>query len=81
MWSKSLVREPNKGFFVDWSPLSWSRMLRTTGIPVSSSSACRNWPTALTIPEGVVLQRQVAKIIEDRRKMTAGAHADQLGLR
>jgi 2-oxoglutarate dehydrogenase E1 component len=70
---KSLVREPNKALFVDWSPYlghsfedDWNTSFKLKRM--------QELATRLeTIPEGVVLQRQVKKIIEDRQKMTAGA--------
>ncbi|ASK34034.1 2-oxoglutarate dehydrogenase E1 component [Alcanivorax sp. N3-2A] len=72
---KALVREPNKALFVDWSPYighavedDWD-----TGYPLKKLQDLAN--RLETIPEGVVIQRQVKKIIEDRRKMTAGAMA------
>ncbi|MBM1145866.1 2-oxoglutarate dehydrogenase E1 component [Alcanivorax sp. ZXX171] len=70
---KSLVREPNKALFVDWSPYighdvedDWD-----TGYPLSKLQDLAN--RLETVPEGLVVQRQVKKILEDRRKMTAGA--------
>src|SRR5690554_7409995 len=70
---KSLVREPNKALFIDWAPYlghsledDWD-----TGFKLKRLQELGN--RLDTIPEGMVLQRQVKKIIEDRQKMTAGA--------
>ena len=70
---KALVREPNKALFVDWSPYighevedDWD-----TGYPLKKLQDLAS--RLETLPEGLVLQRQVKKIVEDRRKMTAGA--------
>ncbi|MFN3714339.1 MAG: 2-oxoglutarate dehydrogenase E1 component [Alcanivoracaceae bacterium] len=70
---KSLVREPNKALFVDWSPYlghsfedDWNTSFKLKRMQELASRL-------ESIPEGVVLQRQVKKIIEDRQKMTAGA--------
>ena len=70
---KSLVREPNKALFVDWSPYighqvedDWDT---STALKKLQDLANR----LETLPEGFVPQRQVKKIVEDRRKMTAGA--------
>jgi 2-oxoglutarate dehydrogenase E1 component len=72
---KALVREPNKALFVDWSPYighavedDWD-----TGYPLKKLQDLAG--RLENIPEGVVIQRQVKKIVEDRRKMTAGAMA------
>jgi 2-oxoglutarate dehydrogenase E1 component len=69
---KSLVREPNKALFVDWSPYlghsvqdDWD-----TAVPVRKLQDLAGSMEA--IPAGLVVQRQVKKIVEDRQKMTAG---------
>ncbi len=70
---KSLVRESNLELFVDWSPY-----VGHTWIPNADTryplKKLRTLAQRMDLfPEGFVLQKQVAKIIEDRRKMTAGA--------
>ncbi|MBZ2187629.1 2-oxoglutarate dehydrogenase E1 component [Alcanivorax sp. JB21] len=70
---KSLVREPNKALFVDWSPYIGHQVVDEwdTGFKLKKMQSLS---TQLeTLPEGFVPQRQVKKILEDRRKMTAGA--------
>jgi 2-oxoglutarate dehydrogenase E1 component len=70
---KSLVKEPNKELFVDWRPYlghAWTAR-HDTRIPLKTLQELS--AKLLEIPEGFVVQRQVAKILEDRQKMTAGA--------
>ncbi|MDH0896197.1 MULTISPECIES: 2-oxoglutarate dehydrogenase E1 component [unclassified Pseudomonas] len=69
---KSLVKEPNKELFVDWKPYlghAWTARHDTRfDLKTLQDLAGK----LLEIPEGFVLQRQVAKVLEDRAKMTAG---------
>ncbi len=70
---KSLVKEPNTELFVDWEPYlghEWTADCDTTFDLRRLQELAHQLNE---IPEGVVLQRQVGKIIEDRRKMAAGA--------
>ena len=70
---KSLVREPNKELFVDWSPYlghEWT-MFSDTSIDLIKLKELAN--KICDIPDGIVVQKQVAKIYEDRRKMAGGA--------
>lgn len=71
--AKSLVLEPNPELYVDWTPyLGHShRFYCDTSYDAGRLKELANKLTE--IPDGFSLQRQVAKIIEDRRKMTAGA--------
>jgi 2-oxoglutarate dehydrogenase E1 component len=69
----NLVREPDTTLFVDWIPYldhDW-RIDGTTGIELSQLKEVAAKIT--TIPDGIVVQRQVAKIYDDRRKMAGGA--------
>jgi 2-oxoglutarate dehydrogenase E1 component len=69
----SLVSEPNKSLFVDWSPYlghHWTLQCDTR-MDLHSLQALAH-ATNMT-PDNFPLQRQVAKILEDRRKMAAGA--------
>lgn len=71
--AKSLVLESQTGSFVDWKPyldIEWTRAA-DTGYPLARLQELARKLT--TIPDGVVVQRQVQKIYEDRDKMTAGA--------
>ena len=69
----SLVSEPNKTLFVDWSPYighEWTLQADTS----MDLQAMQTLAQETNIPpDNFPLQRQVAKILEDRRKMAAGA--------
>ncbi|MBD9484193.1 2-oxoglutarate dehydrogenase E1 component [Pseudomonas sp. PDM14] len=70
---KSLVKEPNKELFVDWRPYlghAWTAR-HDTRFELKTLQDLAG--KLLEFPEGLVLQRQVAKVLEDRVKMTAGA--------
>ncbi len=70
---KSLVKEPNKELFVDWRPYlghAWTARHDTRCELKTLQDLAGK---LLDLPEGLVLQRQVAKVLEDRVKMTAGA--------
>jgi len=69
----SLVSEPNKSLFVDWTPYlghHWTLQCDTR-MELQSLQALAH--TSNMPPDSFPLQRQVAKILEDRRKMAAGA--------
>lgn len=71
--AKSLVLEPNSELFVDWRPYlghAWD-IHADTGIDLKTLQEVSD--KVNTPAEGIVVQRQVAKIYEDRRKMAAGA--------
>ncbi len=68
----SLVHEPDTKLFVDWRPYlghDWN-------VPSDTRVAVTKFKEVaerlLQLPEGFVLQRQVQKIMDDRRRMTAG---------
>ncbi len=70
---KSLVTEPNKEMFVDWSPYlghEWTAKADTR-FDLKRLQELAN--QMQDVPEGFSVQRQVVKILEDRRKMAAGA--------
>jgi 2-oxoglutarate dehydrogenase E1 component len=70
---KSLVKQPNKALFIDWTPYlghTWTAKFKST---VSIKTLQKLGKSLDHIPDGFVLQRQVAKILEDRAKMTQGA--------
>ncbi len=69
---KSLVKEPNKGLYVDWTPYlghEWTARCKTS---VTLKNIQRLGKKLTYVPEGFSVQRQVQKIINDRKKMTAG---------
>ncbi|KJZ08861.1 2-oxoglutarate dehydrogenase [Marinomonas sp. SBI22] len=71
--SKSLVLESQTGSFVDWTPYigaGWTDAGDTT-YPLAKLQDLAKKLTQ--IPDGIVVQRQVQKIYQDRDKMTAGA--------
>ncbi|MCO8160780.1 2-oxoglutarate dehydrogenase E1 component [Pseudomonas sp. LJDD11] len=69
---KSLVKEPNRDLFVDWRPYlghAWTARHDTRfDLKTLQELSAR----LLDLPEGLVVQRQVQKIYEDRQKMQAG---------
>lgn len=71
--TRDLVTEPDSSLFVDWAPYighTWKKQAET-GYELQKLQALASAIT--TIPDGIVVQRQVAKIYEDRRKMAAGS--------
>lgn len=72
---KSLVKEPDRSSFVDWTPYlghTWTAR-HDTRFDLKTLQELAN--RLNTLPDGLVIQRQVGKIVEDRRKMAAGALA------
>lgn len=73
------LTEPDTSMFVDWRPYlnhEWTAPAET-GFPIKDFQALAH--SMDVMPDGFVLQKQVAKIIEDRKKMTAGATAINWG--
>ncbi|MNF49745.1 2-oxoglutarate dehydrogenase E1 component [compost metagenome] len=70
---KSLVKEPNKELFVDWRPYLGHAWTARHDTSFELKTLQELSAKLLEIPEGFVVQRQVAKILEDRQKMGAGA--------
>jgi len=71
----SLVTEPNTELFVDWAPYlghEWT-LACDTGMDIHALQTLAH--DINLAPDGLPLQRQVGKILEDRRKMAAGALA------
>ena len=71
--AKGLVSEPDSSLFVDWGPFighDWQT-------PADTSYNLKDLQELAEkishIPDGVQVQRQVAKIYDDRRKMAGGA--------
>ena len=70
---KSLVKEPNAELFVNWTPYlghAWTAQ-HDTSFDLKTLQELN--AKLLQIPEGFVVQRQVAKIFEDRGRMGVGA--------
>ena len=73
------LQEPDTSLYVDWNPYlghSWDTPADTT---ISLKEMKQLASRMDEFPEGFVLQRQVAKIAEDRHKMGAGALAVNWG--
>ncbi len=70
---KSLVKEPNKELFVDWAPYLGHEWTARHDTRVAMASLQELGQANNDVPEGFVVQRQVGKILDDRRKMAAGA--------
>lgn len=69
---KSLVKEPSVELFVDWSPYlghDWSPHYQTS-MPLRNLQGLARKLAA--VPEGFQLHRQVAKLMEGRRRMAEG---------
>ncbi|MEP0201906.1 MAG: 2-oxoglutarate dehydrogenase E1 component [Halioglobus sp.] len=69
----SLVSEPNEELFVDWTPYlghEWT-LAYDTSMDIHELQALAH--DTNVAPDNLPLQRQVGKILEDRRKMAAGA--------
>lgn len=75
-----LVSEPNGASFVDWTPYlghNWTTPAKTS-YPLNKLRELADKITQ--VPDGVVIQRQVEKIYDDRRKMAGGALALNWGM-
>ncbi len=71
--ASGLVSVPDKSLFVDWSPFighTWQTE-GDTGYDLKKLQDIAQ--SVCNIPDGVQVQRQVAKIYDDRRKMVNGA--------
>ena len=69
----SLVHEPDSSLFVDWTPHlghDWNTPADTR-VPLATLRELSGRLTS--VPEGFALHRQVQKILDDRRRMAAGA--------
>jgi 2-oxoglutarate dehydrogenase E1 component len=77
--AKSLVLESQSGLFVDWTPylgVAWN-CVSDTSMPLKKLQELATRSNQL--PDALPLQRQVAKIYEDRRKMAAGGQTINWG--
>src|SRR5690554_1391428 len=73
--ANALVQEPNTSLFVDWKPYLGHEWTGYADTAVEMKRLQRLAARMCEIPDGVEVQRQVAKIYEDRRKMQAGGMA------
>lgn len=71
--ARGLVTEPDSSLFVDWTPYlghDWQTPA-DTGYDLKALQTLAE--KISHVPDGVVVQRQVSKIYDDRRKMAGGA--------
>lgn len=71
--AKSLVKEPNEKLFVDWTPHLGHEWTAYADTQYDLKELQELAIKMQEVPEGFAVQRQVSKILEDRRKMAAGA--------
>ncbi len=71
--ARSLVSEPNEELFVDWRPYLGHEWTHECDTRVSSELIKDLADKLDKVPEGFVVQRQVGKILEDRKRMGSGA--------
>jgi 2-oxoglutarate dehydrogenase E1 component len=69
----SLVQQPNSALFVDWTPYLGHKWNTPADTQFDTARLKELAGKLERVPDGFVLHRQVERIIEDRRKMTAGA--------
>ncbi len=70
---KSLVKEPNEELFVDWTPHIGHEWTAVADTQFDLKELQELAIKMQEVPEGFSIQRQVSKILDDRRKMAAGA--------
>ncbi len=75
----SLVLEPNSKLFVDWTPYLGHKWSFECDTRVDIKLLQELASNIATVPEGFAVQRQVAKIYEDRQRMAHGAMAANWG--
>ncbi|MBK82726.1 MAG: 2-oxoglutarate dehydrogenase E1 component [Pseudomonadota bacterium] len=69
---KSLVREPNKELFIDWTPYIGHGWIPYAETGVKLEDLRKAGEKALRVPEGFTVQKQVQKVIDDRNAMLTG---------
>jgi 2-oxoglutarate dehydrogenase E1 component len=70
--ANALVREPNTSLFVDWKPYLGHDYTDVWDTTFSLERLKELGQVLAKLPEGFKMQRQVAKVIEDRLKMQTG---------
>ncbi|PJE80585.1 2-oxoglutarate dehydrogenase E1 component [invertebrate metagenome] len=70
---KALVKQVNKSLYVDWSPYMGHEWTARHDTRVAVATLQELGQKLCDVPNGFILQRQVGKIVDDRRKMAAGA--------
>ncbi len=69
----SLSQEPNESLFVDWTPYLGHDYYFDCHTGYDEARLKELASKLCEVPDGFVVQRQVSKIIDDRKKMTGGA--------
>ena len=70
---KSLVKEPKEELFVDWTPHVGHEWTAYADTKYDLKKLQELAIKMQEVPDGFAVQRQVSKILDDRRKMAAGA--------
>jgi 2-oxoglutarate dehydrogenase E1 component len=76
----SLVQEPNSELFVDWTPYIGHDWDAPGDTRVAQADFQRVAAKLEELPNGFVVHRQVAKILDDRHRMAAGAKPVNWGM-
>ncbi len=71
--ARGIVSEPDSSLFVDWSPYIGHDWHTPADTSVKLKDLQDLAHKISTVPDGIQVQRQVAKIYDDRRKMAGGA--------
>ena len=71
--AKSLVHEPDTALFVDWRPYLGHKWTTPADTRFNLARLQELAAQVNRVPEGFVLHKQVQRIYDDRRRMTAGA--------
>jgi len=69
---KSLVREPNPELFIDWSPYIGHAWIPYADTSTTLENLKAVGAKASEVPEGFEVQKQVQKVLSDRRSMLEG---------
>ncbi|MES2625729.1 MAG: 2-oxoglutarate dehydrogenase E1 component [Pseudomonadota bacterium] len=72
---KSLVKAPNTALYVDWRPYLGHDMNMACDTTIHIDHLKQLGEKILRLPEGFTVNRQVAKVLEDRAKMVKGDQA------
>ncbi|MAM58392.1 MAG: 2-oxoglutarate dehydrogenase E1 component [Salinicola sp.] len=70
--ANALVKQPNTGLFVDWTPYLGHEWSGDTDTSCDLDHLTQLAQKMSEIPNGIDVQRQVARVYEERRKMLAG---------
>ncbi|MFA6037934.1 MAG: 2-oxoglutarate dehydrogenase E1 component [Legionellales bacterium] len=69
---ENLIKIPEQDMLVDWRPYVKQDPVQAVDTRINQTALVELAKQLEVLPEGFVLQKQVAKIIEDRHKMTLG---------